>query len=609
MTPALDSDRVKKRPSKPKSRAKTTRARRSAAKTTRARAKKSGERIRVPLNRWLRFDELTTLLRRWEERYPDLIEVSSIGKTNEKRDIWLCTVTDSTTGAHDTKPAVWVDANIHATEHTGGAAALNLLDRLLRGFKRDEKVTRALRTRTFYIVPRLSADGAEESMKDSPRWVRSSTRPWPRDEQRDGLVMSDVDGDGRILTMRLRDDNGTWKASDDDARLLVPRAPDEDGPGPYFRLVAEGEIQNYDGITIRSAPPLAGLDINRNYPHDWRPGDAQSGAGPFPTSEPEIRALVEAVVARPNICAYIQYHTASAVHLRPWSGQADDKFPTFDLRLFKTLGEVAEELTGYKMVSVYHGFRYDPKDVITGVSLDWAYDHLGLLAFVTEFWSPLKRAGIERDENDPLEWARKHPVEDDVKLLKWVDEHVPGGFVDWYAFDHPQLGPLEIGGFDTSLLWRNPPLDMVEEEVTRHADWAIHNALITPRLTLREATATAVGAGAAGQKGTWRVRFAVQNAGWLPTNVTQKAVERRAVRPIEVEIEVPKGAEVVGDTKVEIGQLAGRALKRSAVNLVMDGTTDIGKHDWVVRAEPGAEVALVARHQRAGIVRASVVLE
>jgi murein tripeptide amidase MpaA len=590
---------VKKGPAKRKPPAKRAAARTKAS--TRKAPAKTG-RIRLPLDRWLNFDELTDLLHRWADRYPDLITVSSIGKTNEGRNIWICTVTDTSTGPHDTKPAVWVDANIHATEHTGGAAALNLLDRLLRGFKRDEKVTRALRTRTFYVVPRLSADGVEESLQDNPRWVRSSTREWPWTEQRDGLIMSDVDGDGRILAMRIRDDNGTWTPSEEDARLLVPRDADDDGPGPYYRLISEGTIQNYDGVTIRSAPPLAGLDINRNYPHDWRPGDAQTGAGPFPTSEPEIRALVEAVVARPNICTYIQYHTASAVHLRPWSGQGDDKFPTFDLRLFKALGDTAEELTGYKMVSVYHGFRYDPKDVITGVSLDWAYDHLGLLAFVTEFWSPLKRAGIERDENDPLEWARKHPVEDDVKLLKWIDEHVPGGFVDWYEFDHPQLGPLEIGGFDGSMLWRNPPLAMVEEEITRHADWAIHNALITPRLTLREATATPIG------DGTWRVRFVVQNAGWLPTQVTQKAVERRVVRPIEMEIELPKGAEVVGDSKVEIGQLSGRALRRSTVSGAMDGTGDVGKVDWVVTAPAGAEIGLVARHQRAGVVRANVVL-
>jgi murein tripeptide amidase MpaA len=571
------------------------------AKRGRAPAKKSG-RIKLPLDRWLGYEELTTLLRRWEERYPDLIDVSSIGKTNEKRDIWICTITDTSTGPHDTKPAVWVDANIHAGELTGSAAALNLIDRLLRGSKRDEKIRRALRTRTFYIVPRISADGAELAMQERPRLVRSSTRPWPRDEQRDGLVMSDVDGDGRILTMRILDDNGTWKSSDDDPRLLVPRAPDEDGPGPFYRLLTEGEIENYDGITIKPAPPLAGLDINRNYPHDWRPCSAQSGAGPFPTSEPELRALVEAVVARPNICTYIQYHTASAVHLRPWSGQADDKFPTFDLRLYKALADVAEEITGYKTLSVFHGFRYDPKDVITGVSLDWAYDHIGLLAFVTEFWSPLARAGIERDENDPLEWRRNHPPSDDVKLLKWVDEHVPDGFVDWYEFDHPQLGRVEIGGFDTALIWRNPPLHMLEEEIERHADWAIHNALITPRLVLREATATRVGDSA------WRVRFAVQNAGWLPTNVTQKAVERRAVRPIEVEIQVPKGADVVGDKTVEIGQLEGRALRRSSVGGAMDGTTDIGKADWVVRAEPGTEIGLVARHQRAGVVRTNVVL-
>jgi hypothetical protein len=31
----------------------------------------------------------------------------------------------------------------------------------------------------------------------------------------------------------------------------------------------------------------------------------------------------------------------------------------------------------------------------------------------------------------------------------------------------------------------------------------------------------------------------LQNAGWLPTNVTEKALERKAVRPLEVELTLP----------------------------------------------------------------------
>ena len=71
----------------------------------------------------------------------------SIGRSHEGRDIWMCEVTDSSTGPARDKPAVWVDANIHATEVTGGAAALHLVHTLLAGHGTDERVDRALRTR------------------------------------------------------------------------------------------------------------------------------------------------------------------------------------------------------------------------------------------------------------------------------------------------------------------------------------------------------------------------------------------------------------------------------------------------------------------------------
>ena len=50
-------------------------------------------------------------------------------------------------------------------------------------------------------------------MAERPRYVRSSIRPWPRTDQQDGLIAEDLDGDGRILSMRIPDPNGAWKAS------------------------------------------------------------------------------------------------------------------------------------------------------------------------------------------------------------------------------------------------------------------------------------------------------------------------------------------------------------------------------------------------------------
>ncbi|MEA3055518.1 MAG: hypothetical protein QOD30_950 [Actinomycetota bacterium] len=560
----------------------------------------------VPFDRFVKFPELTEILERMAAAHPQLVSLSSIGKSHEDRDIWLCTVTNTATGPHDEKPAIWIDANIHATELTGSTAALYLLNKLVDGHGSDDTVTRALDTRTFYVVPRMGPDGAELAMAEKPRWVRSSVREYPRTDQQDGLIAQDMDGDGRILTMRIKDPNGTWKPSTADHRLLVPRDPVEDGPGPYYRLLTEGEIKNYDGITIKPAPNIAGLDMNRNYPVEWRPENEQVGAGPYPTSEPEIRAVVQAIVDRPNICAFIQYHTMAGAHLRPYGTKADDALPVFDLRVFKQIGEKATDLTGYPAVSVYHDFKYHPKEVITGVADDWAYDHLGIHAWTTEFWNARKAAGIEDADKKFIDWGLGHSVDDDLKVLAWSDEELNGeGFVDWYPYEHPQLGPIELGGWNTAYCFRNPPLHLLEQEVAPHSDWAIWHVLISPLLRLRDTEVERIGAD------TWRVRVVVENTGWLPTNVTAKAMERKIVRPLEAEITLPDGAELVGtERRRELGQLQGRALRN---NMTLfggghDGTVDRAKAEWVVHAPEGTVVQVEARHQRAGVVRAEVTL-
>ena len=275
--------------------------------------------------------------------------------------------------------------------------------------------------------------------------------------------------------------------------------------------------------------------MNRNYPVEWRPEGEQRGAGPYPTSEPEIHAGVRAIVDRPNICAFIQYHTYAGVHLRPYGTRPDDQLPTFDLRVYKRIGEKATEITGYPAVSVFHDFKYDPKDVITGVADDWAYDHLGVFAWTTEFWSPLRAAGIT--DFKFIEWGYDHPVDDDLKLPAWSDEELGGqGYVDWYEWDHPQLGPIELGGWHTAYCFRSPPPHLLEAEIAPHADLAIWHLLLSPRLVLHDSSVSPLG------DDTWRIRVVVDNTGWLPTNVTQKAVERMVVRPLE--------AELTGDVEV-----------------------------------------------------------
>ncbi|HEY3486284.1 MAG TPA: M14 family zinc carboxypeptidase, partial [Ilumatobacteraceae bacterium] len=255
-----------------------------------------------PLAGFLRYDELNAWLDGVAADHPNLVSIERYGTSFEGRPLRLVTVTDESTGDADTKPAHWVDASIHAIELTGTAAACALIDHLVTGHRNgDPVVTEALRTRTFYVVPRVNPDGAEWALADHPRYRRSSVRPWPwHDGHRwPGLQVEDVDGDGRVLHMRLPDPNGAWMAHPDDTRLMV-HVPAAGPPGgtPRYRVVLEGSVTDYDGWTIPTPRAPEGLDLNRNFPSGW--GTNVSGSGDHPLSEPEIDALVRAIVARPN---------------------------------------------------------------------------------------------------------------------------------------------------------------------------------------------------------------------------------------------------------------------------------------------------------------------
>jgi murein tripeptide amidase MpaA len=291
------------------------------------------EAPKIRFDIFYKHDDLTRLLFEYAQAFPTLAAIRSIGKSYEGRDIWVLTATNRDSGAPQDKPAFWIDGNIHAAELTASHACLYYLAALEQGYGSDADITRLLDTRVLYICPRINPDGAEWALADKPRFIRSSTRPYPFDEDPvDGLSMSDVDGDGRVLSMRIPDPHGNYKAHPEDSRLMIARDPAESG-GQYWRIIPEGTLESFDGVEMRLNRDKQGLDLNRNFPSGWRQEFQQVGAGPYPTSEPEVRAVVDFITRHANICGGVSFHTHSGVILRPFSSEPDDTMTAEDLWL------------------------------------------------------------------------------------------------------------------------------------------------------------------------------------------------------------------------------------------------------------------------------------
>jgi murein tripeptide amidase MpaA len=545
--------------------------------------------------------ELEETLRGWAAAYPGLVRLEQIGESYEHRPLWLLVLTAQASGADDAKPAVWLDANIHATEITGTTVTLAIARLLLEGYGKEERITRLLDGCTYYILPRLNPDGAAWAMASTPRFVRSGVRPYPYPDKQEGLHEEDLDGDGRILQMRQVDPNGDWKVSALDPRLMDKRLPDEQG-GTYYRLLSEGRLEQYDGWTIKEAPPLEGLDFNRNFPFEWRPEGTQPGAGPFPASEPEIRAVVEFIARHPNINLAITYHTYSGVILRPSSTKPDEQMDTNDLWVYQRIGKRGSDLTGYRAVAVYHDFLYHPKEVTTGAFDDWVFDQLGIFAFTIELWDLPTAAGIK--DRKFSEWFREHPHEQDLQILAWADEHAPGSYVDWYAFQHPQLGPVELGGWDAMYSWRNPPPAALAAEVARNLPFALALGEMLPRLALRQLKADPLG------QHTYHLDLVLENTGFLSTTTSQQARARAAALSLRVELELGEGQSLVqGKLRQVLPPLEGRSNKLGVSQVSGFSATDNrARVEWVIHSPAGGKVTVKILCPRAGSITREVEL-
>jgi hypothetical protein len=530
--------------------------------------------------RFLAHEELTALVRSWQKAHPEIVRLASIGTSPEGRELWVLELGPE---PDRVRPAAWVDGNMHACELAGSSVALGIAADVIelhleaRGGMREDHPARALppavrerlRETLFYVMPRVSPDGAEAVLREG-RYVRSVPRdrrphaPVPR------WICSDVDGDGLALTMRVEDPLGEFAAHPTIPGLVVPRTIED--AGPFYKVYPEGLVEHFDGRHVPSPHYLSDndADLNRNFPWSWMPEPEQIGAGAFPGSEPESRAIIEWVTARPHVFSWLNLHTFGGVYIRPLGHAPDRKMDPQDLAIYHQVAEWGEKHGGYPTVSGFEEFTYEPDKPLHGDMADFAYHVRGAIAYVCEIWDLFARLGIER-KKPFVDHYTKLGREDLERLHRWDAEHNASRiFRPWKKATHPQLGEVEIGGLDPRVGIFNPPYELLGEACDQQSAAYLRVAAMAPSLRARVVSKTPVGQGAV------RVDVEVRNEGYLPTYVLSSAKKLALDARIFVEARCDGGATLVSDGRVEAGHLEGwgRGLHTQSIFFLRgEGTT------------------------------------
>lgn len=543
---------------------------------------------------YFKYEEMEACLQAFAQHYPDLTKLESLYQTPEKREVWAITLTNHKTGTALSKPAFYIDGNTHAGEVTGSMAAMHTMDYLLTQYGKDAQVTALLDTTTIYFIPRISPDGAETYLSTAYS-LRSVNRPYHTKEG--GLTPFDLDDDGVLRMMRVKNPYGAWKKGSRHSLVMEKRLPD-DTEGEFYNVYLEGLIEKFDGVSIPERKALWGLDFNRNYPFGWFSEVRQSGAGKYPLSNPENKAVVDFVLAHPNIGGVATMHTSGGVILYPPGTQPEKKACAQDMEFYREIGKMAKVEMGYETINIFDHFMVDQENYSSGAFDDWCYQTQGILAYTLELWNLNERAGQPTDWSNRTKEGYEKQLEIFLAQLNWCADHCPDQVVDWQEVDHPQLKKVEIGGLNVKFTVQNCPNDFLLQEVEKTTRFVLRFAKALPKLKIDSVTVKEVG------QDMYRVEALVSNAGYLPTTVSLEAKLLEVAKPIRVSLEGDYTL-ISGDAITEIEDLAGFGQIKTEVGysggIETHTSADITKKvSWIVKANAKENLKIVAFQEKSG---------
>jgi len=383
------------------------------------------------------YDAMTKELKSLVNANNSIAKIESIGKTLEGRDLWVVTIANPDGAPLDERPGMFIGANFEGDHLIGSEISLSVINHLLKNYNSDDAVKKSINDHVYYIIPRINPDAAEKMFESIKTGIKTNIHEY--DSDNDGRMdedgPDDLNNDGYITMMRVKDENGQYMIDKDEPRLMKKADPSKGESGVYS-IYWEGIDNDNDGFI--NEDPEGGTDINRNFMHEYP--YFKDDAGWHMVSENESRALMEWIIKHRNIAIMLNFGESDNLIIPPgskgtlssdkgidlinianesYSGagrvgmvstgggggfggmfrmgrdrqdqqaaapagrqrparNAETTFSIADLEYFKKAGDMYKELTGIKTQPPLR----DPK----GAFFQFGYFQFGALSFTTSGW-------------------------------------------------------------------------------------------------------------------------------------------------------------------------------------------------------------------------------
>ncbi len=426
------------------------------------------------------------------------------------------------TGNKESKPAVAVFGGVDGRYILGRELSLGFAESLLRESSSPE-IKELLDKITFYVFPDVNPDASEQFFADLKyeRTGNASSTDDDRDFVSDEDGFEDLNKDGLITLIRVKDPAGRYLKSEEDERIMTEADVSKGQSGNYI-IYSEGVDNDKDGFFNEDG--AGGVNFNRNFSFNYESFGLQ--AGMYPVSEPETRAVADFLFDRFNIYAVFTFGPQDNLG-QPWKAASEGE------KIIKSVMKADETIN--KLVSDrYHeitGVTGSPPEVHDrGNFAEWAYYHYGRYSFSTPAWWFPAGKGKSRE----------------AAFLKYADSSkIKDVFVPWTLVDHPDFpGRItEVGGIKP-FAEINPPADSLEVMISRNYKFIRAVVTMHPELELLDIKSESAG------EGIFRVSVKLHNKGVFAT-CAKIGEENIYTRIMRIALEPANTQSIVSGQKIQ----------------------------------------------------------